>query len=578
MQFSFGLNLSPGVSATVAKGLLELNGGGHATQEDILRQATPLDIAAAFSRWKNYPVLSSIPEIEETLVDRFGLTFLREMEGVPIKSPPGYVTWAVVNPCKFQLLDRCKQEFPDVVVQVVLLPFDQFSRWIGLRSGELSIEAPQDREAAIETGEEDAESETPSDTKGIIYCDQPTDSEAKGVLVSLLRQLVTKHASDLHLAVERERFYFEMRIDGDLIPDQPLDFRLYRKIDGILVPMAGGRLENRRTPISGEFTCVVNSRQIRMRYERHPMHGLRYGYHATVRNLDTSIAPVKIGEGGLVFPPVTQLWIDKLLSAPEGMIIITGPTGSGKSTTQQAMLRGINRSEYCIITAENPVEYILPGIKHVNISDRSEFNLYLQSYMRSDPDILVIGEIRDPDSADLAAEAANTGHLVFGTMHTRTPAMVADRFMDLKLERWRVADNLIGALGQRLVKCLCPACAIKDQPITPREMELYGLDSAWKDRTISRRNPEGCVQCDGRGYKGRRACLEVIPVTEKIRSVIAAQPGSSPLISRIAHEEMGLPNLRSLGLDLVEEGITDLEAVSDSIDLTLSASQIKSGT
>ena len=255
------------------------------------------------------------------------------------------------------------------------------------------------------------------------------------------------------------------------------------------------------------------------------------------------------------------------MAIPSGIIVMSGPTGSGKSTTLNAMLRELNRPEDNILTLENPVEDEIPGVIHCDIRP-NEFKAMIASFMRSDPDIILMGEVRDLDSAELAIEAAITGHKVLTTIHTPRASQIIERFEQIGIERWKIAQTLKAACAQRLIKLLCPACKVLKPRLLERDIRKFNLDDSMRDLPVYVRNPEGCHECHGRGFHGRAAILEIIPITARWSDELSKGTLSPYEMELEVWRDGRLPSLRDSGLALLREGRTDLEALSKSIDLT----------
>jgi type II secretory ATPase GspE/PulE/Tfp pilus assembly ATPase PilB-like protein len=258
------------------------------------------------------------------------------------------------------------------------------------------------------------------------------------------------------------------------------------------------------------------------------------------------------------------------MKVPAGIIVMSGPTGSGKSTTLNAILRELNRPEVNILTLENPVEDEVAGITHCDLKSPKEFKPMISSFMRSDPDIILMGEVRDTESAELAIEAAVTGHKVLTTIHTPRASQIIERFEQLGIERWKIAQTLKAACAQRLTKLLCPYCKEPQQGISEKDRRVFCLDDSWADVPLYTAKQGGCGECRGTGYNGRTAILEIIPITPKVSDMLSKGEISPYDLEVKIQEEGKLPNLRRNGLRLLRDGKTDLAAISKVIDMTYS--------
>ncbi|MCB1092119.1 MAG: Flp pilus assembly complex ATPase component TadA, partial [Verrucomicrobiae bacterium] len=338
-------------------------------------------------------------------------------------------------------------------------------------------------------------------------------------------------------------------------------------LDAFMLNLMGLAPEERakRPGISGRFTVSYMRRSIDIRYERHRTYR---GYHVTMRILDKSHFEAKLGMGSLAFDSNTLFELEKVMSIPAGIIVMSGPTGSGKSTTLNAILRELNRPEDNILTLENPVEDEIQGVIHCDLKNSNEFKPMITSFMRSDPDIILMGEVRDFDSAELAIEAAITGHKVLTTIHCPRASQIIERFEQLGIERWKIAQTLKAACAQRLVKMLCPYCKVRKPGLTTREVRKFNLGEEWLSNECFEKNAEGCTECQGRGYSGRTAILEIIPVTAEWSDALS-KGTMSPYELELAVRKQGvLPALKESGLRLIRDGKTDFEALRKVIDLS----------
>jgi type II secretory ATPase GspE/PulE/Tfp pilus assembly ATPase PilB-like protein len=387
------------------------------------------------------------------------------------------------------------------------------------------------------------------------------------LIATIMSDAVRTRASDVHFKVEKENFYYAFRVDGDIGDKVDIPMKLKDRLDAFLLNLMKLPTEIRNTApgISGRFTISYFHRPIDIRYERHRTYR---GYHVTMRLLDKSNINVTLGKGTLAFDDDTMFALNKVMKIPAGIIVMSGPTGSGKSTTLNAILRELNRPEVNILTLENPVEDEVPGITHCDLKSPKEFKPMIASFMRSDPDIILMGEVRDLESAELAIEAAVTGHKVLTTIHTARASQIIERFEQLGIERWKIAQTLKAACAQRLLKLLCPYCKEPTKGISEVDRKTFCLDDSWAELPMFSAKADGCQECRNSGYSGRTAILEIIPITPKVSDQLSkGEISPYELEVKIANEGV-LPNLRRSGLRLLREGKTDLAAVSKVIDMT----------
>lgn len=404
---------------------------------------------------------------------------------------------------------------------------------------------------------------------GIRDFDVTTDyTEPMAQLVAtIMSDAVRTRASDIHFKVEKDSFYYAFRVDGDIGTKVEIPMKLKDRLDAFLLNLMKLPTEIRNTApgISGRFTISYFHRPIDIRYERHRTYR---GYHVTMRILDKSNINVTLGKGTLAFDDETMFALHRVMKIPAGIIVMSGPTGSGKSTTLNAILRELNRPEVNILTLENPVEDEVPGITHCDLKSAKEFKPMIASFMRSDPDIILMGEVRDIESAELAIEAAVTGHKVLTTIHTPRASQIIERFEQLGIERWKIAQTLKAACAQRLVKLLCPYCKEPMAGVSEIDRKTFSLDESWADTPLFAAKSGGCQECRNSGYNGRTAILEIIPITPKVSDMLSKGLISPYELEVKTAEEGILPSLRRSGLRLLREGKTDLAAVSKVIDMT----------
>jgi type II secretory ATPase GspE/PulE/Tfp pilus assembly ATPase PilB-like protein len=386
---------------------------------------------------------------------------------------------------------------------------------------------------------------------------------------TILATATKLRASDIHFKVEKESFYYSFRIDGDLGEKFEIPMKLKDRIDAFFLNLMKLATETRNTVpgISGRFTISYYHRPIDIRYERHRTYR---GYHITMRLLDKSHINVKLGKGSLAFDDETLFEIERVMRIPAGIIVMSGPTGSGKSTTLNAMLRELNRPDVNILTLENPVEDEIAGVTHCDLKSPAEFKPMITSFMRSDPDIILMGEVRDKESAELAIEAAVTGHKVLTTIHTPRASQIIERFEQLGIERWKIAQTLKAACAQRLIKVLCCECKIPLKGINETDRRTFNLGEEWADVSLFSPRAGGCSECRQTGYSGRTAILEIIPITPRVSDQLSKGEISPYDLEMMVLKDGSLPNLRRSGLRLLADGQTDLQAISKTIDMTYS--------
>ncbi len=371
---------------------------------------------------------------------------------------------------------------------------------------------------------------------------------------SLIVDAIRRKASDIHLEPLEKRFRVRFRIDGVLQEMKGPAKRLQASVISRLKLMAEVSLAEKRIPQDGRIQARTGGRDIDLRVSILPT---VYGESIVMRILDKE--GLKLGLPELGFFADDQAKFQGLISGSDGVFLVTGPTGSGKSTTLYSALNYINKPDRKIITVEDPVEYQMAGINQVQVKRDvgMTFAAALRAMLRQAPNIVMIGEIRDLETAEIAINAALTGHMVFSTLHTNDSVSAVTRLVDIGVKPFLVSAALRGALAQRLVRRVCQSCA---QPYKPTAKELYTIGMTEQD--IAGATPmkgAGCAKCNERGYKGRRGVFELFVITEEVQEMIYS--GSSLVELRRKARESGMRTMREDGQRKVASGMTTVEEV-----------------
>ncbi|MEW5946002.1 MAG: type II secretion system ATPase GspE [bacterium] len=400
---------------------------------------------------------------------------------------------------------------------------------------------------AVEHMEFDEEDITVSNVKQLIE-DTPIVKLVNAVIV----QAIENRASDIHIEPLRDRVRVRYRVDGVLYDAMSPPKKIQPALLSRVKVLADLNIAERRVPQDGRINLLVGGREFDFRVSSYPT---QFGEKIVLRILDKS--SVLIGLNRLGFSTEIQKMFEDIIHLPVGMLLVTGPTGSGKSTTLYSALNKINSPTVHILTVEDPVEYMIEGINQVQVNPKAglEFSNTLRSFLRNDPDIIMVGEIRDVPTAETAIQASLTGHLVMSTLHTNDAPSAATRLIDMGIEPFLVASSLIGCLAQRLTRVLCPECK---EPYKPNDETLRQLGITPEEgRGLTFYKPVGCEFCNDKGYRGRIGIFELMPLDDHIRELIVRKVSSVKL--RESALRAGMQTLQQDAVKKIIQGITSVE-------------------
>ena len=373
------------------------------------------------------------------------------------------------------------------------------------------------------------------------------------IVNAMMTEALKTNASDIHLEPLERDMRLRYRIDGKLVRRPAPGKQLHNAVVSRIKIMSNLDIAEHRLPQDGRFKIRAGEKKVDVRVSVLPT---VHGEKVVMRILDkTNLMP---GLAYLGLDDYSYRAMRHAIEQPHGIILVTGPTGSGKTTTLYSCLQDLNKEDVNIVTAEDPVEYEIEGINqcHVNVAQGLTFSGILRSVLRQDPDIVLVGEIRDNETADIAVKAALTGHLVLSTLHTNDACGVVARLIDMEVPPFLLASSLVLAQAQRLYRKLCPFCK-REVPLDLRMLELNGVD-AETFREVKVYGPSGCEKCHGIGYKGRGAFMEVLPISDAIRGII--QRGGDAALLRATAISEGMVTLKEAGMCRVRSGETSLEA------------------
>jgi len=487
---------------------------------------------------------------EPVVVDNLSVKFMRQSRFIPLKIGEGILKVAMADPGDFYTIDALKlacglhidvsQGREDEIL-------DAIERLYG--AGSQSLETIIEE---ADRGIYDISSE------GIEDADHLRDLASEAPIIRLVNRLILNavdiRASDIHFEPFEHEFKVRYRIDGVLHEVESPPSRLQAAIISRVKIMAKLDIAERRLPQDGRIKLRVSDKEIDFRVSTLPT---LFGESLVMRILDRENLILDLERLG--FPKELLDEYKDLVSQPYGMILVTGPTGSGKTSTLYTTLAKINSSEKKIITLEEPVEYQLNGVNQIQVNPKvgMSFANGLRSIVRQDPDIILVGEIRDRETAEVAIQSALTGHLLFSTLHTNDAAGAVTRLLDMKVENFLLSSTLLGVLAQRLVRVICPDCK---EVIKPEEKLLQSMGVS-PDHVANSDffAGKGCETCRGTGFKGRTAIFEYLAVDDHIRREIMAK-SSTERIKDVAIEN-GMTVLRQDGWRKVRGGITTIQEV-----------------
>ena len=460
---------------------------------------------------------------------------------IPIKLEDGVITLAMENPMNIFAVDDVKLA-TGLRVKPVGASADQIYRAIGIYYEKSSAEK------AVEEFNQSYQEDFITDIDQALKANVDSAPVVK-LLNSLIRQAVQLGASDIHIEPLENNLRIRFRLDGELREMMQMDKNSHSAITTRIKIIGNMDIAEKRIPQDGRVEMTANGHVIDMRLSVMPT---VYGEKIVIRLLDRDAAVISKQELG--FSQENLHLFEEIIQNPHGIILVSGPTGSGKTTTLYAMLKELNTIGRNIITIEDPVEYRLNGINQSQVNTKAGYTFAtgLRSILRQDPDIIMIGEIRDAETAEIAVRAAITGHLVLSTIHTNDSVSTISRLMDMGIEPYMVSSALVGVIAQRLARKICPNCKESYRP-SVGERRLLGITD---DRTLLYKG-KGCAACGNSGYKGRTAVHEILPMRDQIKEAIDTGKPMSEL--KKLSLGLGMTTLRDSCRRLVLSGVTTVE-------------------
>lgn len=558
-------------ASAVARALESQRETGRRLGEELLAQRTidAATLAAALATQAELPYVKELPKAESITTDllaRVPINFAKQAKLLPLaQGADGRVTVAVADPTALHVQDNVAVMLGapiDVVVATEAAIVDHINKAYTRIQGAADLHST--------TKSDDPDDEFAQAEELVDMLDANDEAPIIRWVNSLMFQAARERASDIHIEPGEKDVVVRYRVDGALREAKRAPKKFHSAIAARVKIMSNLNIAEKRLPQDGRIRRKMAGKDVDMRVATAPTAA---GERITIRLLDRS--SVLLGLGDIGMPEDTLTTVRDIIKRPHGILLVTGPTGSGKTTTLYACLSEINSPDVNILTVEDPVEYQLEGISQTQVNAKIDltFASGLRSFLRHDPDVIMVGEIRDRETAEIAITASLTGHFVFSTVHTNDAAGAITRLVDMGIEPFLISSSLVGLLAQRLVRRPCPACARPTRPPEETLREL-GLDPArffaggytWPAVKGSRvlppgtlLQPVGCPECQNLGYRGRTGIYELIVINDAVRKLTMARADAGAI--RRAAAEAGMVSLRLDGARKVMLGMTTAEEV-----------------
>ncbi|MBW2368688.1 MAG: type II/IV secretion system protein [Deltaproteobacteria bacterium] len=458
---------------------------------------------------------------------------------IPVKSENGNIRVAMYNPGNIIAVDTLRRATRKNV-DIYVANLESISEAISIHY----------RKGGASTTDE-IEKLSHAALKGVTDTDDKDPPTVK-IIDLLIEKGVVERATDIHISPDEKSTRISYRIDGIMRPINVLPKQLHNQIITRIKVMSGINIAEQRVPQDGKITYQYSGRYIDIRVSTSPTDN---GENIVMRLLDK--ANIVMGLDRLGLDRRNHEQVTELSKKPHGIVLSAGPTGSGKTTTLYSILQELDAIEKNILTIEDPIEYRVPYIKQTQVNEKAglDFAKAIRHFLRQDPDVILVGEIRDLETARIAFQAAMTGHLVLSTIHTNDAASCIARLMDLGIESYLIPSSLRAVMAQRLVRTVCKECKY-DYEFTQAEIIKFGIEN---DGIPTEKRGKGCAVCSGSGYKGRTGIYEILKISPEISQLILQKVSSDQI--QLKAREMGMETMRENGLDKVKKGITTVEEI-----------------
>ena len=475
----------------------------------------------------------------------------KQFQVVPVRMERDELYLAMSDPMNFYAIEEVKKAVRKKIVPMIATTEGVEHAILVLYGNEGAARAIEAMKREAPTEEDNGEE---AQFTGNILNDNINDAPTIRLVNSIIERAILEHASDIHIEPKEKELQVRMRIDGVLRKILTIPKNLQNSVISRLKIMSGMDIAERRVPQDGRFNVKNKKREFDLRVNSLPT---VYGEKIVARLLDKRAGYLTPDSIGLMGDNLKKY--QRAIHCTSGVILIAGPTGSGKSSTMNTMISQLNTEEVNVVTLEDPVEYNIDGVNQVQINEKTgmDFANGLRAILRQDPDIIAVGEIRDGETAQISMRAAITGHVVLSTIHTNDAVGTIERLEDIGVEPYLIATALRAVISQRLVRRICPKCK-KSYEATDEEVRRLGLSTEHKH--IFYRG-EGCADCFNTGYRGRIGVFEILEITPEIRPLISQQAGRPVIEQELASAHSEFKTLRENAIQLVEEGITTTEEV-----------------
>src|SRR6056297_117940 len=519
-----------------------------------LEYASPEDVAGAMAKFHKIPFVDlRETRIPEDVIELVPESVARENTVIPFKEEDGALTVLIADPFDLETVEKLRFIL-NRKIETALAPKEAINGAINQYYGQVEGESA---DSMLQEFTDTAIDFTETDGGGDGVSEEDMDDNSAPVirLVNLMiAEAVQLRASDIHVEPFEDRVRIRYRIDGVCVERESAPRRMLSALIARIKILSKIDISEKRRPTDGRIKITVGDKQLDLRVSIIPTN---HGQSCVMRLLDKD--NIKVGVRQLGLSERDYRTFNGLIRRPNGIILVTGPTGSGKTTTLYAALNALNRPDRKIITAEDPVEYYLPGINQVEVrhSIGLDFARIIRSMLRQAPNIILVGEMRDSETASMGIQASLTGHLVFSTLHTNDAPSAVTRMVDIGVPSYMVASSVIAVLAQRLVRTICPRCKVKFQP-----PESVIVDSGLPPEMIKQAEfckGKGCTYCGRSGFRGRLGIYELMLVNNKLRELMFK--GTTTEVIRTEAINNGMSTLYADGMLKVTRGITTFEEV-----------------